>query len=106
VPEGEVIRTDPAAGTLQDKGSAITVVVSSGPAEEPVPSVIGLTEANAINTLNNAGFNPEVVEQDTADPTQDGRVIDQSPNANTDAPAGSTVTITVGRLVAESDGGG
>jgi eukaryotic-like serine/threonine-protein kinase len=99
VPEGEVIRTDPAAGTTQPKGATITVVVSTGPAEGPVPSVVGLTEANAINTLNNAGFSPDVVEQDTDDPTQDGRVISQDPAANTVANEGSTVTITVGNYV-------
>ncbi len=99
VPEGQVIRTDPAAGTTQDKGTTITVVVSSGPAESTVPSVIGLTEANALNTLNNAGFTTTVVEQDTPDPTEDGRVIDQDPAANTTAADGSTVTVTVGRFV-------
>jgi serine/threonine-protein kinase len=105
VPEGEVIRTDPAAGTSQPKGTAVTVVVSSGPAESTVPSVIGLTEANALNTLNNAGFNPMVVEQDTSDPTEDGRVIAQDPAGNTTAADGSTVTITVGHFVAVADGG-
>ena len=99
VDEGDVIRTDPPAGTTQPKGAAITVVVSSGPAESAVPSVIGLTEANAINTLNNAGFSPTVVEQDTADEAQNGRVIDQDPDANAVALNGSTVTIYVGRFV-------
>jgi len=99
VDEGDVIRTDPPAGTTQPKGAAITVVVSSGPAESAVPSVIGLTEANAINTLDNAGFNPTVVEQDTEDEAQNGRVIDQDPDANAVALNGSTVTIYVGRFV-------
>jgi serine/threonine-protein kinase len=107
VPEGQVIRTDPPAGSTQPKGASITVVVSSGPAESPVPSVIGLTEANAINTLRNAGFEPTVVEQDTDDASQDGRVIDQDPAPNETAAEGSTVTITVGRFVAPAgDGGG
>jgi serine/threonine-protein kinase len=106
VPEGEVIRTDPAAGTTQPKGATITVVVSSGPAERTVPSVVGLTEANAINTLNNAGFSPEVVEQDTDDPTQDGRVISQDPAANTTETEGATVTITVGNFVDPGVDGG
>lgn len=99
VDEGVVIRTDPPAGSSQPKGTAVTVVVSSGPAESAVPSVIGLTEANAINTLNNAGFSPTVVEQDTADNAQNGRVIDQDPAANSLALNGSTVTIYVGRFV-------
>jgi eukaryotic-like serine/threonine-protein kinase len=100
VPEGTVISTDPPAGSVQPKGTAITVVVSSGPAEGTVPSVVGLTEANALNTINSAGFSPTVVEQDTADATQDGRVIDQDPNGNTVAELGTTVTIYVGKLVA------
>ena len=79
VDEGVVIRTDPPAGSSQPKGTAVTVVVSSGPAESTVPSVIGLTEANAINTLNNAGFSPTVVEQDTADNAQNGRVHRSGP---------------------------
>jgi beta-lactam-binding protein with PASTA domain len=106
VPEGEVIRTNPPAGSTQEKGTAITVVVSSGPAESTVPSVVGLTEANAINTLDNDGFNPTVVEQDTSDPTQDGRVLAQDPAGNATAQNGSTVTITVGRFVAPTDGEG
>jgi serine/threonine-protein kinase len=106
VPEGSVIRTDPAAGSTQPKGTTITVVVSSGPAEDEVPSVTGLTEANAINTLNAAGFNPVVVEQDTVDPTQNGRVIDQDPDAFTVRPVGSDVTIIIGRLVAADGGDG
>ncbi|MEQ1788484.1 MAG: PASTA domain-containing protein, partial [Acidimicrobiales bacterium] len=105
VPTGAVIRTDPGAGSVQPKGTAITVVVSSGPGESPVPSVINLTEANAINTLNAAGFTPVPVEQDTTDPTQNGRVIAQSPGANVIAADGSEVTITIGRFIGAVDGG-
>jgi serine/threonine-protein kinase len=106
VEEGTVIRTDPAAGTTQPKGSVITLVVSSGPATVTVPSVVGLSEANAINTLQSKGFVPNVVEQDTSDPSEDGRVIDQSPEGNASAEEGSTVDITVGRFVNEPINGG
>ena len=102
VEEGVVIRTDPVADTPRPKGSSVTVVVSSGPAESTVPSVIGLTEANAINTLNSRGFSATVEEVPTDDPTQDGRVVDQDPAGNTTAPDGSQVTIFVGQF----DGGG
>jgi serine/threonine-protein kinase len=100
VDEGMVIRTDPPADSVQPKGTAITVVVSSGPAEANVPYVVGLLEANAKSTLSGAGFTPQVVDQDTLDATQDGKVISQDPNGNTTAKVGSTVTITVGRLMA------
>ncbi|MGK2948391.1 MAG: Stk1 family PASTA domain-containing Ser/Thr kinase [Acidimicrobiales bacterium] len=99
VEEGRVIRTDPAPEALAPRGSAVTVVVSSGPAEGTVPSVVGLTEANAINTLSGAGFSPVVQEQDTANPAENGRVISQNPAGNATALLGSEVTIVVGRFV-------
>ena len=38
VPAGEVIRTDPAAGTSLPPGSTVTIVVSEGPVVEPDPT--------------------------------------------------------------------
>ena len=38
VPAGEVIRTSPAAGTLADPGSSVTLTVSTGPAAPPSPT--------------------------------------------------------------------
>ncbi|HUH04892.1 MAG TPA: Stk1 family PASTA domain-containing Ser/Thr kinase [Kofleriaceae bacterium] len=100
VEEGKVIRTEPPAGTPQPKGAAITVVVSTGPPTATVPSVVGLTEANAINTLRSQGFVANVTEQETSDPAEDGRVISQDPAGNSTAEQGSTVTIVIGRFVA------
>jgi eukaryotic-like serine/threonine-protein kinase len=107
VEEGRVIRTDPGPEALAPRGSAVTVVVSSGPADATVPSVVDLSEASAINTLSGAGFNPRVQEQDTDDPTENGRVISQNPAGNATARIGSEVTIVVGRFVAPPvvDGG-
>jgi beta-lactam-binding protein with PASTA domain len=39
-----------------------------------------------------------VEEQSTEDPLQDGIVVDQDPEPETQAPPGSTVTITVGNF--------
>jgi serine/threonine-protein kinase len=105
VEEGRVIRTDPPADTPRPKGSAVTVVVSTGPAESAVPSVVGLTEANAINTVNGAGFQAVVEEVVTDDPTQDGRVVDQNPDGNAMATKGSQVTIFVGAYQAPATDG-
>ena len=100
VEEGVVIRTDPAAGTELDAGSTVTIVVSSGPEEATVPSVVGLSEANAISQLQGAGFQVSSTEEDTTDSSQDGRVTAQDPEGNATATAGSTVTIVIGRFVA------
>jgi eukaryotic-like serine/threonine-protein kinase len=99
VDAGRVIRTDPAADTPLPAGATVTIVVSTGPARAAVPSVVGLTEANAINQLRSADFEPRVVEQDVVDPTQNGRVVSQDPAGNQQAEVGSTVTITVGRFI-------
>ena len=104
VDEGLVIRTDPPKDTVLPKGSTVTVVVSSGPADVEVPSVVGLSQGAAESALTSRGFNPVVQEQDTSDPTQDGKVIDQTPDGFTSAPAGSDVTIVIGRFTAV-DGG-
>ncbi|MGH9042257.1 MAG: Stk1 family PASTA domain-containing Ser/Thr kinase [Acidimicrobiia bacterium] len=98
VEAGTVIRTDPAAGTDAPKGSTVRLVVSSGAEEVRVPSVVGLTQAEATANLEDAGFVVAVQEVTTLDPTKAGRVISQSPQSGTRAARGSTVTITVGRL--------
>jgi eukaryotic-like serine/threonine-protein kinase len=70
--------------------------VSSGPPTTTVPSVVGLTEANAIDALESKGFKVNVTEQSTPDPTKDGKVLSQNPAGNTTAERGSTVSIVVG----------
>ena len=56
VPERRVIKTSPAAGTTVDRGSDVTLYVSSGPEQVAVPDVVGLTQREAQRTLGNAGF--------------------------------------------------
>jgi serine/threonine-protein kinase len=103
VDEGKVIRTSPAPGTPLERGSTVTLVVSSGPPatnKATVPDVIGRTEAAATAMLQSAGFKVKTQEVLVTDDADDGRVQDQTPNANTEADEGSTVTITVGRKAA------
>ena len=108
IAEGRVIGTEPPAGSSRPRGSTITLVVSSGPEAQnaTVPPVVGLSEANATSVLENAGFVVDVQEQEVINPTDDGRVISQSPAGNSNRPEGSTVTITVGRLISPDDDGG
>ncbi len=106
VDKGKVIRTEPPAGTLRPEGSTITLVVSSGPSETTVPSVIGLSENSAVSVLEGEGFNVDVQEQEVISPSDEGKVIDQDPKGTEKAPEGSTVTITVGHLILADDDGG
>ena len=102
VEAGKVIRTDPAATSMQPKGAIITVVVSSGPAPPAVPNVVGLVEAVAADRLTTAGFTPVSVDRETLDPSEDGQVVDQTPVGGSTADPGAQVTIYVGKLVTTS----
>lgn len=65
-----------------------------------VPSVIGLTEANAVVALERAGFSVSVSYQDFSDPNdanKGGAAVSQSLTGNAPAPAGSPVALVVGR---------
>ena len=57
VETGNVIRTDPAIGTKAKPGDTVIVYVSGGPRNRQIPNVIGLTADEAIDALNNEGFN-------------------------------------------------
>ena len=96
VEEGRVIRTDPPADAVRPKGSAVTVVVSSGPAEVLVPLVEDLLRSSARSVLESAGFAVAEEGATTADCAEDQlRVDSQSPAGNTMAVTGSTVTIVL-----------
>jgi serine/threonine-protein kinase len=100
VDEGTVIRTDPPKGSVQPKGTRVTIFVSSGPQLVSVPTVVGLSQEDATDMLEAAGFVVAVEEQAVEDEGQVGIVQTQSPGADEEAPEGSTVTITVGVLQA------
>jgi hypothetical protein len=55
VPAGNVISQNPVAGTSVAAGSAVNLVVSTGPAPVAVPNVVGLTQA-AANAITGAGL--------------------------------------------------
>ena len=94
VPVGKVVGTDPAAGTMLSKGETVKLLVSSGPDLVDVPSTVGQTQADAIKTLQDAGFGVQVSFQ-SGSPAQRGRVIAQAPVGGK-AKRGSTIAISVG----------
>ncbi len=88
VAAGKVISTNPAAGTMVDKGSGVQLVVSTGPQTVAVPNVVGQLKTAATSTLTSAGFSVQVT-CGTESP-----VISESPPAGTQANPGSIVAIT------------
>ncbi len=99
-PAGQVVAQFPAPGTTLKRGARVRINVSLGPKPKPqraVPDVTGEDEATATTDLEDAGFTVDPVDQDTADPSEDGVVLDQDPAAGSRAPAASAVSIFVGR---------
>jgi serine/threonine-protein kinase len=95
VPNGRVIGTDPGAGTPLPRGSAVKLLVSTGPALVNVPNVVGQPRATAEQLLNTTlGFGVQV-NFANGGPARSGKVISQSP-AGGQAAKGSTIVITVG----------
>jgi serine/threonine-protein kinase len=98
VPAGAAIRTDPAVNTPVPKGSAITLVVSEGPAKVRVPVVDGLPEAEARNELVKAGLIADVrIVLVAADSPDVGHVISQSLPGTEKVAPGTTIVIKVGK---------
>jgi serine/threonine-protein kinase len=95
---GTVISQDPGANRKADKGSTVTIVVSSGVPQERVPTVAGKSEDDARQTLEDLGFTVETADVLVTDPAQDGAAQETDPPAGSEVPQGSTVTILVGRL--------
>ncbi len=95
---GDVIRTDPEAGTEVFSGDTILLVVSKGPEPAEVPDLIGKTEGEAQTLLDDLGLvlNVSASTQPVGDPEQNGRIVNQIPIAGTVVDSGDIVTVTLG----------
>ena len=93
-PVGEVVRQNPTAGETVNEGTQVTLRVSKGVETAVVPDVLQQSEDSARQELEGEGFEVQVT-QAPSDGTEEGLVSAQNPAPNVEAPAGSTVTITV-----------
>ena len=88
VAANSVISQTPPAGTMVAPGSAVVLVISSGPCSITLPSFANCAEITA------AGFSCVGILECSDTVAVDG-VISQNPVAGTVVPAGSTVTLTI-----------
>jgi serine/threonine-protein kinase len=85
-----VVSQSPDRG-LAERGSAVTIEVSSGPERLPVPGVVGKTEDQARDALDAFRVVVTEKEDEKADP---GTVLSQTPAKGT-LPRGATVRLTI-----------
>ena len=94
---GQVIRTDPGAGTSVERGETVSVVISSGRTTVPQITNMESQEAQAAITAAGLTYNSSTVEATTTDSTLDGKyvVTAVNPAEGTSLEIGSAVSITV-----------
>jgi beta-lactam-binding protein with PASTA domain len=91
--EGTVIAQNPGPGERLNEGEAVNITLSSGVALVQVPGVIGLSEGEAVTTIQGAGLVAEVDRESSEE--EEGTVIAQEPEEGAEAEEGDTVRILV-----------
>jgi serine/threonine-protein kinase len=90
-----VVATTPGAGSAASTGTRIVLQVSSGPGEVVVPSVRGLSRADAESALRSVGFsNFQFVSSDEPDGgVAPGQAVGTEPGANTRQAPDTLITV-------------
>ncbi|NJQ08541.1 Stk1 family PASTA domain-containing Ser/Thr kinase [Streptomyces lonarensis] len=89
-PEGEVAAQSPEAEEVAGEGDTVTLTISKGPEMVVVPDVRGRSEDEAVEILEEEGFEVEVQRFFLT-----GTVFNQSVHSGDRAPRGSTITLYV-----------
>lgn len=95
--KGVVVDSAPAVGSAQDKGSTVTLRVSTGPTQVTVPQLNGLTQAQATAALTGAGFT--VVPNPTravSSPELVDKVVDSTPKSAAQTDIHAAVALVLG----------
>ena len=94
VDAGKVTRTDPASGSLAERGSEIKLYVSAGKEQVVIPDVSGQDAVDAANALGAKSLSVERVAQ-ASDSVESGKVISTNPAAGSSVPKGSKIQLIV-----------
>ena len=94
VDAGKVTRTDPASGSLAERGSEVKLYVSSGKEQVVIPDVSGQEEYAAANALGAKSLSVERVLQ-PSDSVEAGKVIGTNPAAGQPVAKGSKIQLIV-----------
>jgi serine/threonine-protein kinase len=94
-PKGQVLAQNPVPGAEGRPDGTVDLQVSGGPAATAVPSVIGKSKSSAKDLLEKAGFAVGTMHMGSNDDYDSGIVIRQQPAANTQAPPGTKIDLTI-----------
>jgi eukaryotic-like serine/threonine-protein kinase len=96
VERDHVAAQDPRPDTEAPEGSTVTITVSAGPGDAAVPAVAGMSQDEAEQALEDAGFKTRV-ERVFSDDVKNGNVVATSPPAGTTLERGSEVSLQVSK---------
>ena len=96
----KVIGIDPAEGQRVSKSTPITLTVGKAPAKVKVPTLTGKSVGEASQALEAVKLTlntNNITDQPVTDPSQVGKVVDQTPAENTEVNEGDQISIVIGR---------
>jgi len=94
VEEGKIVGQSPPAGSKQDKGGQVSLILSSGKELVAVPSVVDVDQQTAESRIREAGLEPKV-EQGCDSSKPEDQVIDQNPAPGTKVKEREPVTMVM-----------
>ena len=94
---GTVARSTPKAGTSAKPGTAVDLVISTGPKPVAVPDVTGRKLGNANRTLASAGLTSTTASEQYSETAKAGVVLSQNPRPGTTVNSGTAVSIVVSK---------
>jgi serine/threonine-protein kinase len=98
VASNNVIATQPLGGSRAPKGSTVTMQVSTGPQQIPVPRLAKLTQQQAEQQLNAFGLRLDPnIGHDASSADDKDKVVNQNPPEGAKVDSGSAVTISLGK---------
>ncbi len=95
VEKGKIIRQEPAAGDVVEKGGTISLVVSKGPQMVEMPDVIGFTQEGAVSELEARGLMPSCFMVVNDGSYAAGCVVSCSVEARAAVEVGSVITVYI-----------
>ena len=95
VEKGKIIRQEPEAGDVIEKGGTVSLVVSKGPQLVQMPDVIGFTQEGAVSELESRGLTPSCFMVVNDGSYAAGCVVSCSVDAGTPVEVGSVITVYI-----------
>lgn len=95
VEKGKIIRQEPEAGDVIEKGGTVSLVVSKGPQLVQMPDVIGFTQEGAVSELESRGLTPSCFMVVNDGSYAAGCVVSCSVDAGTPVEVSSVITVYI-----------